>query len=195
MDGGILTSMFHVELPVIEKIIRPIIVYIALVVGLRLAGKRELAQLNTFDLVVLLTLSNTVQNAIIGSDNSVSGGLIGMVTLLILNYAIVRFMTGHSRIEKLVEGNSAYLIREGKIQTKRLRQEMISLHELEMAARKQGFASLKDIEEAVLDPSGALCFIPKKPEPEVMRFKELAGRLERIEALLLARERPEQENS
>jgi len=87
--------MFVLTLPVLEKILRPIIVYVFLVVGLRLAGKRELAQLNPFDLVVLLTLSNTVQNAIIGEDNSVSGGLIGATTLLAVNFVVVRFLYSH----------------------------------------------------------------------------------------------------
>ncbi|HEY6327762.1 MAG TPA: DUF421 domain-containing protein, partial [Blastocatellia bacterium] len=82
MDSKTWADMFHLGLPLIEKILRPIIVYAFLIIGLRLAGKRELAQLNPFDLVVLLTLSNTVQNAIIGDDNSVSGGLIGAATLL-----------------------------------------------------------------------------------------------------------------
>src|ERR1041384_6914900 len=78
--------------PVIEKILRPIIVYIFLVLALRVFGKRELAQLNPFDLVVLLSLSNTVQNAIIGDDNTITGGLIGAVTLLAVNYVVIRFV-------------------------------------------------------------------------------------------------------
>ena len=86
MDAKLWGDMFHLGLPVLEKVLRPVFVYTFLVVGLRLAGKRELAQLNPFDLVVLLTLSNTVQNAIIGDDNSVTGGVIGATTLLALNY-------------------------------------------------------------------------------------------------------------
>ncbi len=86
MHSKLWTDMFVLALPVAEKILRPIVVYFFLVIGLRLAGKRELAQLNPFDLVVLLTLSNTVQNAIIGDDNSVTGGIIGAATLLLVNY-------------------------------------------------------------------------------------------------------------
>src|SRR3979490_2195972 len=104
-----LHHMFALGLPVAEKILRPIVVYIFLVVGLRLAGKRELAQLNPFDLVVLLTLSNTVQNAIIGEDNSVTGGLIGATTLLVVNYAVIRFLYGHEKLDRLVEGDAAVL--------------------------------------------------------------------------------------
>ena len=90
MHSKIWSDIFLLGVPVAEKILRPVIVYLFLIVALRLAGKRELAQLNPFDLVVLLTLSNTVQNAIIGDDNSVSGGLIGAATLLVLDYALVR---------------------------------------------------------------------------------------------------------
>ena len=93
-------NMFVLGVPLLEKIARPIIVYVFLIAGLRLAGKRELAQLNPFDLVVLLTLSNTVQNAIIGNDNSVTGGIIGATTLLVVNYFLVRFVSRQLVMER-----------------------------------------------------------------------------------------------
>src|SRR5512136_1981201 len=99
------SNMFVIGLPIAEKILRPIAVYAFLVVGLRLAGKHQLAQLNPFDLVVLLTLSNTVQNAIIGNDNSVTGGILGGATLLLVNYVVVRFLFSHERLDRLVEGD------------------------------------------------------------------------------------------
>src|SRR5437773_2608090 len=111
MQMALFRDMFHLGLPVAEKMLRPIIVYVFLIVGLRLAGKRELAQLNPFDLVVLLTLSNTVQNAIIGDDNSITGGLIGATTLLIVNHVVVRYLYDHERIDRLVEGNPDVLIK------------------------------------------------------------------------------------
>src|SRR6059058_3482258 len=98
-------DMFVIGLPLAEKILRPIFIYAFLVISLRLAGKRELAELNPFDLVVLLTLSNTVQNAIIGEDNSVTGGLIGATTLLVVNYVVIRFLYGHEKLDRLVEGD------------------------------------------------------------------------------------------
>src|SRR5580704_5562103 len=113
-------DMFVLGLPVAEKIIRPVLVYLFLVVGLRLAGKRELAQLNTFDLVVLLTLSNTVQNAIIGDDNSVTGGVIGAATLLLVNYCVIRLLFGHERIDRLIEGDADVLVDGGLVQKDRL---------------------------------------------------------------------------
>src|ERR1700736_3063854 len=114
-------DMFVLGLPILEKILRPIIVYIFLIVGLRLSGKRELVQLNPFDLVVLLTLSNTVQNAIIGDDNSVTGGLIGATSLLAVNYLVVRFLYGHRKLDQLVEGKADVLIEDGKVRTQHLK--------------------------------------------------------------------------
>jgi len=178
--------MFHLGLPVAEKILRPIVVYFFLIAGLRLAGKRELAQLNPFDLVVLLTLSNTVQNAIIGDDNSVTGGLIGAATLLIVNYAVVRFLYGHDKLEQLVEGAPDVLIENGVIQRDRLRKELITVQELEAAAHKQGLASLDEVERAVLEPGGSVCFFAKKPTPDASRHEELMHRLDQLSAQVAA---------
>ena len=107
-------NMFSPEVDILEKMVRPVIVYLFLIIGLRLAGKRELAQLNSMDLIVLLTLSNTVQNAIIGSDNSVSGGLIGATTLLMVNYCVVRFLHSHEKIDRLMEGEPDVLIEKAR---------------------------------------------------------------------------------
>src|SRR5215813_741782 len=120
-------DMFALGIPVVEKILRPIIIYFFLIFGLRLAGKREMAQLNPFDLVVLLMLSNTVQNAIIGEDNSITGGVIGAMTLLIVNHALVRYLYGHQALERLVEGDPDVLIDNGVVQLKALERELITL--------------------------------------------------------------------
>ena len=109
------TSIFTLGAPVAEKILRPMLVYFFLVVVLRVFGKRELAQLNPFDLVVLLSLSNTVQNAIIGNDNSLTGGLIGAFALLAVNYLVVRFLFRHRRLDQIFEGKPTTLIEHGKI--------------------------------------------------------------------------------
>jgi len=173
-------DMFVMGLPVLEKIIRPIIVYMFLVVGLRLSGKRELVQLNPFDLVVLLTLSNTVQNAIIGDDNSVSGGLIGATSLLIINYLVVRFLYSHSKLEEVVEGRADVLIEKGKVKADRLKKELITMPQLEAAARRQGFEFIEDVERCILEPSGTLSFVGKKPATEDVRHQELLTRLEKL---------------
>ncbi|PYT52487.1 MAG: DUF421 domain-containing protein [Acidobacteria bacterium] len=173
-------DMFVMGLPLLEKVLRPIIVYAFLVVSLRLSGKRELVQLNPFDLVVLLTLSNTVQNAIIGEDNSVLGGLIGATSLLVTNYLVVRFLYDHRKLDQLVEGRADVLIEGGKVRTKHLKTELITMAQLEAAARKQGFGSISDVEQCVLEPGGTLTFIGKKPGSEDVRHQELIGRLERL---------------
>jgi uncharacterized membrane protein YcaP (DUF421 family) len=174
------SDMFILGLPVLEKIARPVIVYLFLVIGLRLAGKRELAQLNPFDLVVLLTLSNTVQNAIIGDDNSVTGGIIGATALLVINYLVVRFLYGHRRLDQIVEGKPEVLIDNGKLRRSLLSKDLITLEELQTAAHKQGFGSLQEVERAVLEPGGTLSFVGKRPAPEEARHLEVLKRLEQV---------------
>lgn len=173
-------DMFVMGLPLLEKILRPIIVYAFLVISLRLSGKRELVQLNPFDLVVLLTLSNTVQNAIIGEDNSVVGGIVGATSLLATNYLVVRFLYGHRKLDQLVEGRADALIEGGKVRTRNLKKELITISQLEAAARKQGFDSLSAVEQCVLEPGGTLTFVGKKPGTEDVRHQELLGKLENL---------------
>lgn len=173
-------DMFVIGLPLAEKILRPVIVYAFLVISLRLSGKRELVQLNPFDLVVLLTLSNTVQNAIIGEDNSVLGGLIGATSLLATNYLVVRFLYDHRKLDQLVEGGADVLVEHGKVRRQNLKKELITLEQLEAAGRKQGFASLSEVDQCILEPGGTLSFIGKKPAAEDVRHQELLGRLERL---------------
>ena len=180
MDAGLWRDLVHPDVSILEKIIRPVLVYFFLVISLRLAGKRELAQLNPFDLVVLLTLSNTVQNAIIGSDNSVTGGIIGATTLLVVNYIVVRFLYSHETLERIIEGDAETLIESGRIRHDLLKKELITITELEEAAHKQGFASLDRVDRAVLEGGGTISFIGKQPRPEDVRYQELLQRLDAI---------------
>ncbi len=175
-------DMFVMSLPILEKILRPVIVYVFLVVMLRLSGKRELVQLNPFDLVVLLTLSNTVQNAIIGDDNSVSGGLVGATALLAINYLTVRFLYKHRKLDQLVEGKADVLIEGGRVRTQQLGNELITMTQLEAAARKQGFSSLAEVDQCILEPGGTLSFIGKKPDVEDKRHRELLERMDHLNA-------------
>ena len=165
------------EMSVLEKIIRPILVYFFLVVAIRLAGKRQLAQLNPFDLVVLLILSNTVQNAIIGDDNTVWGGVVGATTLLILNYGVNRLIYNNRRLENLVEGEPDILIEKGCINMKHIECELITMQELEAAARKQGFMSLSEVDRAVLESGGVITFRGKTPGTDERRHEELMDHL------------------
>jgi uncharacterized membrane protein YcaP (DUF421 family) len=169
--------------PLLEKAVRTLVVYGALLFGLRVAGKRELSQLNPFDLVVLLLLSNTVQNAIIGNDNSVVGGLFGAAILLIVNHVLVRYLFKSGRLDTL-EGSPDILILDGMIAHERLNEELITLAELEAAARRQGIASLEQVQECRLETGGALTFVAKTPTPEAAQHLELVARLTRIESIL-----------
>ena len=175
-------DMFFLAVPILEKILRPICVYAFLIVGLRLSGKRELVQLNPFDLVVLLTLSNTVQNAIIGDDNTVTGGIIGATSLLVVNYLVVRFLYKHRELDQLIEGRADVLIEDGKVKTQHLKKELITMAQLEAAARKQGFDSLGDVQQCVLEPGGTISFIGKKPGSDETRHQALLQRIDQLMA-------------
>jgi uncharacterized membrane protein YcaP (DUF421 family) len=173
-------EMFHLGLSVAEKMLRPFIVYFFLVVALRVFGKRELAQLNPFDLVVLLSLSNTVQNAIIGEDNSVTGGLIGALTLLGTNYLVVRLLFRHRRLDQLIESSPSVLIENGRIKYSALAKELLTESELRSAAHRQGFRSLREIQRCVLEPNGTFFIEGKSPPLAERQHAEVIGQLEQI---------------
>jgi uncharacterized membrane protein YcaP (DUF421 family) len=172
--------MFSLGAPVLEKILRSLIVYFFLVAGLRLSGKRELAQLNPFDFVVLLILSNAVQNAIIGNDNSITGGLISAAVLLVTNYLVARFLFSHAKVEEVFEGKENILIDHGTVLYRNLKKELITLADLEVAAHKQGFSFLQDIEHAAIEPGGSITFIARKPPADEVRHGEILARLDAL---------------
>ncbi len=173
-------NMFVPELSVVEKILRPVLVYVFLVIIIRLAGRRELAQLNSFDLIVLLMLANTVQNATIGNDNSMVGGLIGVSALLLTNYLVVRFLYYHPQVDRLLEGGPTMLIRNGRVIQGNLAREAITEEELMEAVRKQGLSSATEVAEAVLETGGVISVVPRKPTPTEERIHRLEGRLDEI---------------
>ncbi len=181
------SAIFDVGAPVAEKVLRGVIVYGALVLLLRVFGKRELAQLNPFDLVVLLSLSNTVQNALIGNDNSLTGGLLGAFTLLAINYLVVRFLFRHRRLDELFEGKPTVLIDRGRIVRSALAKELLSRSELLTVLHRQGFSGLEEVERCVLEPGGTFAISRKLPPAEevqhrdlVRRLEELAGKVDRL---------------
>ena len=184
MHDLVMQHMFTLSAPilgtVLEKMARPVLVYLFLVIALRLGGKRELAQLNPLDLIVLLTLSNTVQNAIIGEDNTVTGGLIGASTLLAINHVVVRYAFRHRRVEQFIEGKPSVLIDQGVVKRENLGRELLTPGELLSAAHKQGFTSLSDVQRAVLEPGGSLTFAGKEPPLEDRRHAELLARLDKL---------------
>jgi uncharacterized membrane protein YcaP (DUF421 family) len=179
-NDPIAQDMFRLTIPVAEKMLRPVIVYIFLVAALRVCGKRELAQLNPFDLVVLLSLSNTVQNAIIGDDNSVTGGLIGAFTLLAVNYFVVRFLFKHRRLDQIFEGTQTVLIENGQLSKEALAKELLTESELLTVAHRQGFSSLEEIESGVIEPGGTFFLKGKTPTRDEQQYEDLCRRLDEL---------------
>lgn len=186
-----LTDILTPGVPLVEKVLRPVIVYFFLVAVLRVFGKRELAQLNPFDLVVLLSLSNTVQNAIIGNDNSLTGGLVGAFALLAVNYCVVRFLFRHRRLDQVFEGKATILIEEGKIQRKELAKELLTHSELMTVIHRQGFESVEEIQRCVLEPGGTFYIQRKLPSSDDVQHKELVEALKdmngKLDRLIAAR--------
>lgn len=197
-DRMMFQNMFRLAttLSVAEKMLRPMVVYVFLVAFLRVFGKRELAQLNPFDLVVLLSLSNTVQNAIIGNDNSVTGGLIGAFSLLGINYLVVRFVFKHRRLDQVLEGTPTVLLEDGRVRRKGLAKELLTEAELTTVAHRQGFSSLKEVKSCTLEPGGVFVMEGKQPSAEERRHAELMARLDMLQRQLTElRRRPEERAS
>jgi uncharacterized membrane protein YcaP (DUF421 family) len=180
MSSPVVQDLFVMGIPLGEKLLRTLAVYAFLLVGLRLAGKRELGQLNPFDLVVLLLLSNTIQNAIIGNDNSLIGGIAGATALLVINWIVVRYLYTHPRVSRWLEGDSDMLIQDGQVQASRLKRELITSAELEAAARRQGIDGLDRVECCRLEVGGALTFVAKAPTEDEERHAELLRRLDEL---------------
>ena len=188
-------SMFHMQLPLLEKILRPVIVYLCLIVFLRVFGKRELAQLNPFDLVVLLCLSNTVQNSIIGNDNSVSGGIVGVLSLLTINWLLTRVLYRSPKLSKVLEGEKTVLIQHGVVDWEAAKKEALSELELRSVLHKQGFDRYEEVEKCVLEPNGNFYMEGIKSmsddaqRAELMReIKALSVEVRELKGMLSARE-------
>ncbi len=181
----ILNDLLVPDISVIEKIVRPLIVYAFLVLILRIGGRRQLAQMNAFDLVVLLTLSNTVQNAIIGDDNSVTGGIIGATVLVLANLLVVRFLYGHKDLDRRIEGEPVWLVRDGEVLEENLRRQLITADELLAAVHHQGVSTIDECETVIMETDGTITVLPKRPTPEETVHSDIEDRLGRIEALLV----------
>ena len=149
-------GLWHVQIPVLEKVLRTVLVYGGLAVLLRVGGKRELAQLNTFDLVVMLLLSNVVQNAIIGNDNSLAGGLIGAAVLVAINAGLVRLVNWRPQLTRIFEGTQTVLVRDGRVDRKALHRIGLRHADLAAALRRQGASDVHEVKKATLDPGGVI---------------------------------------
>jgi uncharacterized membrane protein YcaP (DUF421 family) len=167
-------AIFDLQLSVGEKVLRALLIYLFLVAALRIVGKRELGQANTLDLVVLLLVANAVQNGIIGNDITVTGAVIGAVTLFAINELFSRAAYGSSLVSRVLEGDPSVLIQKGKPVPKALRREGISLPELRAIARRQGFSDLGDVDSAILETNGVVTMF-REDEPGLYHPAEAGG--------------------
>ena len=156
-------NLAHLDISLLEKVIRTVAVYVGLAILLRLAGKRDLAQLNTFDLVVMLLLSNVVQNAVIGPDNSLLGGLFGAAILVVVNAVVVRASATSPAVARLFEGSETIVVEAGRYDDRALRREGLRRADLDAALKRQGAGDVSEVQRATLGTGGAVV-VDLKPE-------------------------------
>lgn len=170
-------------IPIIEKVIRTVVIYLGLVIMLRFAGKRDLAQLNSFDLVVLLLLSNIVQNAVIGNDTSLSGGLLGAAVILVANGVVVRLFGRSDRGAQLFEGTATVIIRDGAFDDRAVRRVGLRRADVLSAVRRQGADEVAEVAKAVLAPGGSIV-VTLKDDAQNPKMSDLAALEQRIDSKL-----------
>lgn len=182
-------TMFSLDVPVAEKILRSVLIYTLIAVLIRATGKRGLSGLNTLDIVVVVLLSNTVQNGIIGADNTVTGAAIGAVTLVGVNEAINRAALRSDRVARWFDGNDTVVIKNGKPVQRAVRRVGLRRRELDHAVRLQNGDDVRQVEHGLFDPAGQLVLTLKPHEQGATRgdVERLAAQLTRIEAALAER--------
>jgi len=180
------TDLTNLGVSTPEKIVRTIVIYLVLAVLLRLAGKRDLAQLNSFDLVVMLLLSNVVQNAVIGQDDSLLGGIIGAVVLVSFNSAVVRASLTSEGVHRLMEGTSTVLARHGVWDQRALRREGLRKADVDAALRRQNANDVGETESVSLEPGGAVV-ATLLPEQQSATRQDIERLEAKLDALLASR--------
>lgn len=155
------TSLFNLSLPWWEFILRAVVVYTFLLFALRMTGRRQIGQLSPFDLILLLIISNAVQNSMNGGDNSLLGGLISALALVLLNYSASWLTYRSKSASRIIEGQAELLIHNGVIFEKTLEEEKITRHDLNAAIRKAGCATVAEVHFAILETNGAITVRPK----------------------------------
>jgi uncharacterized membrane protein YcaP (DUF421 family) len=179
-------DMFVIQIPVLEKVLRTVVVYAAIVVLFRVAGKRDLAAFNTFDFVVIFLLSNVVQNAVIGNDNSVSGGILGAAVLVAINAAVNRWQVASPRAARMLEGTPTPIIKDGHFIAGAMRRLALRPSEVDHAIRIQNGDAVSEIADGRMEPSGQLVLSLKPEDQSATKgdITQLNVRLDKIDALL-----------
>jgi uncharacterized membrane protein YcaP (DUF421 family) len=179
-------AMFVEQIPLAEKVLRTVLVYALIALLFRVAGKRGMANLNTFDFVVIFLLSNVVQNAVIGNDTSLTGGVVGAVTLVAVNAVVARAVASNARAARLFDGHSTTVIRDGHVVGRALRHLGLRRSELDHAVRLQNGDDVAQVQRGSLEPGGQLVVTLKRSEQSATKadIAEVTARLSRIEELL-----------
>jgi uncharacterized membrane protein YcaP (DUF421 family) len=152
--------MLKLDVPAWNIVLRTAAIYLVALIGLRLAGKREIGQMTVFDLVVLLLIANAVQNAMVGPDTSLTGGVLAAVVLLALNAIVARLRLRWPRLRRMIEGSPTLLVLHGEVLADHLRREGLDQETLEAALREHGVAEVRDVEMAVLEIDGSISVVP-----------------------------------
>lgn len=184
-------DIFDLGEPPLAKIIRALLVYVFLAVALRIAGKRELAQLNTLDFVVLLTVANAVQNGLIGNDNSVTGAVLGAAVLFVVNGVLAFVLFRNARLRRAVEGTPTVLVSHGQVDWEAMRREEMSTDDLLNEIQQAGLERFSDVDMARLEPSGKVIVIPREPDAATRQYADLVARIDALTALVRDRSQPE----
>ena len=183
LPASIGTDLWDIQIPPVEKIIRTVLVYVAIVAIIRVAGKRLMAQMNSLDLVVVLLLSNVVQNAIIGDDNSITGGVIGAIVLVVVNAAAERIAQVWPAFRTFVEGRPTVVVRDGALIQGSLDRLGVNASELQTALRRQGADGIDEVDLATFDPGGSITVDVKRAE-QALSYGEFTAAMARLEARL-----------
>lgn len=170
--------MLNLAVPVWGIVLRTAVVYLVILIGLRLAGKREIGQMTVFDLVVLLLIANAVQNAMVGPDTSLTGGVLAALVLLALNWGVARLRLRWPRLRHLVEGSPTLLVLHGETIPDHLQREGLDIETLQAALREHGIADVSDVEMAVLEIDGSISVVP--PDAKIKRTKPPLRPLQRL---------------
>jgi uncharacterized membrane protein YcaP (DUF421 family) len=152
--------MISLAVPAWNIVLRTAVVYLVVLIGLRMAGKREIGQITVFDLVVLLLIANAVQNAMVGPDTSLAGGMLAAVVLLVMNAVVARLRLRWPRLRRMLEGSPTLLVLRGEMIPEHLRREGLDQETLKAAMREHGIAKLSEVEMAVLETDGSISVVP-----------------------------------
>ena len=163
--------MLSFAIPAWQIVLRTAVIYLIVLVGMRLAGKREMGQMTTFDLVLLLLIANAVQNAMVGPDTSLVGGMVAALVLLALNALVARLRLRWPQLRRAIEGSPTLLVLHGKVIEDHLRREGLDLETLQAACREHGIADVGKVEMAVLEIDGSISIVPTDEHTKHVRRK------------------------